>query len=290
MRESCRENTSSRGISFFLFVAVLGCLSSPILAVYTPWDPLVADNWAWTAANPNGDILVNLYTVNGGYNSGVYPILFEPKKNNGAARGHNALKFRYGGSETGHLASTNLSDSFQVLNTGDNNIFDYVILGIAIDSPSLPGDFSMTLDVTGANNFSTSAQDHFVYYDATGNDTGRPSGYHSLTDPTTESLAYDFSAGMTCLVDTGATLQPLGGSITVDYTFTNLPGRAVFCVYAFVSTEDPAGLHHTNRAITDNNDPAAALSTFEVIPEPATCLLLLSALPLLLRPSLLRRR
>ena len=89
-------------------------------------------------------------------------------------------------------------------------------------------------------------------------------------------MAYDFSAGMVCLIDTGVVLNPSGGNATISYSFSNLPGRAVFSVYGFVSTDTPASIYHTNRAVTDNNDPSALLSTFEVIPEPSSLLMMLS--------------
>ena len=266
---NAKPTSSSRSVSIICFcalVSLLVLLGESVVLAYVPWDSLVSDNWVWTEANPDGIPQVNLYTVNGGYNNGVYPILFEPKRNDGGARGMKALKFQYGGANTGHLASSNLTDSFDILNTGNNNIFDYVILGISIKATSLPDSFSLSLNASasGGNTWATSGLDDFVYYDATGNHTGRPTGYYSQTNPASSPLAYDVSAGMTCLVDTGVVLNPSGGSATISYSFANLPGPAVFSLYGFISSEDPLGMHHTNRGITDNNDPGAALSTFEV--------------------------
>lgn len=265
----------------FCVLVTLGVLAAQgTILAYVPWDTLVNDNWVETVAGQTP--VVNLYTVNGGYNDSSYPVFFLDKNGRGGGSGMNALKFEYQTVQTGHLASSNLSDSFEILNTGNNNTFDHLILGIAVQTPSLPADFGLSLIVSGGNSWSTTGSNDFVYYDAAGNDTGRPSGYYSGTSPASEPLAYDFSAGMVCLIHTGVTLNPDGGSATVSYNFTNLPSRAVFSLYGFISTDTPASVYHTNRALPDNIDSkGASVSTFEVVPEPAGLLLMITAAGLL---------
>jgi hypothetical protein len=59
-----------------------------------------------------------------------------------------------------------------------------------------------------------------------------------------------------------------------DYEFQNLPGKAVFSLYAKVS--NAAWIYHTNRDIIDQAAPGERLHTFEVVPEPMTAGMLLA--------------
>ena len=73
---------------------------------------------------------------------------------------------------------------------------------------------------------------------------------------------------VTAFAAVGADVAP-GGSLEIDYEFTNLPGSAVFSVYGYI---DGNAVYHTNRAFLDNADLTRKVSTFAVTPEPATLL------------------
>lgn len=238
-------------------------------AAFIPWDPLVKNpetgKESWIAY-PENTSKLNMYAANGG----TYAVGFDQVPDSVTpAKGMNSLKFSYGGSETGNLSSSMLTDSFTVKAGGGRAMTDVLLL-IAIDAPSLPAGFGLTLtpppSVGPAYTFNPAAD--FGYYDHPAWDTGRPSGYYGATSPTREDVAYDFSTGMaTVFALPGANLsstQP----ITFNYAFTNLPGHAVFSVYGRAAGSSL--IYHTNRAVPDGNPGGSAVSTFEVAPEPAT--------------------
>jgi hypothetical protein len=267
-----------RTIRLALALLVLFASASAACAAFSPWDPLV------TAAAPNyeswiyfggSDPKLTMHTAN----AGDYGVGFDVARRNKSgqvtgARGMNALKFLYGGSDTGHLVSNSLTGSFAVENTGDSRTFADLLLLVAIDAPSLPAGFALSLGVQGQAPYVFNAATDFGFYDptASGYDAGRPSGYYSATLTSESPLAYSFTSGIVSLWGApGVNLGPLGSSVTFDYAFTHLPGTAVFSVYGYDA--DIGWVYHTNRDVADGNDPGAALSTFEVAPEPGTLVL-----------------
>ncbi len=260
-------------------------------AQFVPWGALVAgpgpdyESWIYYGA---GDTTLTLHTVN----AGDYQVTFDQAKNNGGARGLNALKFSWGGANTGHLVSDSLAGSFAVENTGDNRTFADLVLLVAIDAMSLPPGFAFSLGVQGETPYAFDPATEFGHYDpaALGYDAGRPSGYYpgwppegafpDGTSPAASPVAYSFASGMVTLWGApGVDLGPLGDSVTFDYAFTDLPGPAVFSVYGYDSDTD--WIYHTNRGRLDLNDTGRPISTFEVAPEPATLGLLAAGLALL---------
>ena len=272
-----------------LALLVLLASASAACAAFSPWDPLVTaaapdyESWIYFGGS---DPKLTMHTVN----AGDYSVGFDVARQNKSgqvtgARGMNALKFSYGGSDTGHLVSGSLSGSFTVKNTGDNRTFADLVLLVAIDAPSLPGGFALSLGVQGQAPYVFNAATGFGFYDpaASGYDAGRPSGYYSATLTSESPIAYSFTSGMVSLWGApGVNLGPLGGSVTFDYAFTGLPGKAVFSVYGYDPdpTADIDWIYHTNRDVADGNDPGAALSTFEVVPEPSTLVLVAFGLAL----------
>ena len=253
-----------------LALLVLLASASAVCAAFSPWDPLVTaaapdyESWIYFGGS---DPKLTMHTVN----AGSYGVGFDVAKKNLGARGLNALKFYYGGANTGHLVSDSLSGSFAVENTGDNRTFADLLLLVAMDAPSLPGGFALSLGVQGQAPYVFNAVTDFGFYDPAtqGYDAGRPSGYYSVTTPKASALAYSFTSGMVSVwAAQGANLGPNGATVTFDYAFTGLPGTAVFSVYGYDAAI--GWIYHTNRDVIDQNDPGAALSTFEVAPEPST--------------------
>jgi hypothetical protein len=255
-----------------LALLVLLASASAACAAFSPWDPLTSDSWI--AVSPT-DPKLPMHTVN----AGDYGVGFDVAKKNLGARGLNALKFLYGGADTGHLVSNSLTGSFAVENTGDSRTFADLVLLVAIDAPSLPGGFALSLGVQGQAPYAFNAATDFGFYDpaALGYDAGRPSGYYSATTPHASPLAYLFTSGMVSVwAAQGVNLGPLGGSVTFDYAFAGLPGTAVFSVYGYDADTD--WIYHTNRDVIDANDSGLPVSTFEVVPEPSTLVLLVFGL------------
>jgi hypothetical protein len=227
-----------------------------------PWGSLTDDSWiAFDPGNPP----MTLTPVNAGLS---YALGFDQAAAGDKARGMNALVFSWGGSQTGHLASPDLAGSFAISNTGDSRTFADLVLVVAIDAPTLPFGFSLSLGETGKTAYAFDPPHDFTFYDHPGYDTDRPSGYYSITSPTGEPIAYDFSSGMvTAWAAEGVNLGP-GGTASFDYAFANLPGRAVFSVYGHDA--EVGWIYHTNRAVLDDKNSGKPVSTFEVLPEPGT--------------------
>jgi len=258
------------------------CATQACADFLKPWDDLVTDavddepSWIGTG--------VTVYTVN----AGTYRVGFDEakSKNSYAAAGMNSVTFSYGGSNTGHLVGA-MSDNVAVVNGGDN-IFTDLVLVIAIDAPALPGNFHCSItgpewtapgDPAGTHSNARDLSDDFIWYDPSGYATGRPSGYYATftdnavvvtgTNPDHDRFAWDFDNGMvTVFALRGLSVGSKGGSATFEYAFENLPGKAVFSVYAKLS--DLERVKHTNRVLVDlaNNDP---VSTFKVVPVPEPC-------------------
>jgi hypothetical protein len=243
---------------------VLGGAASAAPA-FEPWAPLRDDNWI-LAPGQTLDLL--LHSVN----AGDFPVGFDRAGGGNSARGMNALKFVYGGEDVGHLESRRLADRFAVRNSGDARTFADLVLVVAIDAPALPAGFGLSLGAAGGAPYVFDRHADFVYYAHPEYDTGRPTGYYSITTPAGEDISYRFDRGMVTVFGArDVDLMP-GGSVAFDYAFTGLPGAAVFSVYG-LDTEI-GWIYHTNRGVPDANRPSVAVSTFEVVPEPATLVLL----------------
>jgi len=232
-------------------------------AALTPWDDLVNDSWI--TFNPSAPSMT-MTPVN---TAAPYDVGFDQAASGNKARGMNALKFSYGGANQGHLVTDLLAGSFTVQNTGNSRTFTDLVLVVVIDAPALPDDFALSLNVIGGAPWPFDPDQHFTHYDHPAYDTGRPSGYYSITSPPGEPVAYDFASGMlTVWAAQDVDLGPNGGTVGFDYAFENLPGRAVFSVYGL--DETVGWIYHTNRGLQDVNNPSKPVSTFEVLPEPAT--------------------
>jgi hypothetical protein len=249
-------------VGYVVLVFCVWSAGGQVAEAYAPWDNLTADSWIdfLSAEHPR------MYPVN--CKNGCsdtdpnYPIAFLQAAAGNRARGMNALRFVHAGQTSGRMVSADPAGSFGVGNFGADNYFSSVLLVVAIYSGSLPGDFSFSLGMSGRQPYQL-GPGHFSYYD---NPFGRPSGYYSVTDPNGEDLTYAFSTGMVVVYDVdGLSSFGPGQTITIDYSFNNLPGPAVFSVYGFVGSDPEPSIYHTNRAIPDNNDPDhKPVSTFAV--------------------------
>jgi hypothetical protein len=216
-----------------------------------PWDDL--------AAVPNANWIdpcsVNMYAAN---TSDPYPVSFNTVNTKGAASGMNSLRFV--DTTDAHHVSSALAGRVAVLATGGVP-FSGVLVLVAIDAASLPANFALTM-----NGYTCDPQADFVFYDGTAHAAGRPSGYYpAATNPAYEPIAYDFNTAMvTVLAFTGLTLDS-AHSVALDYSFENLPGRAVFSVYGW--PDGGTEIYHTNRGLAENGI-AGTVSTFEVLPLP----------------------
>jgi len=255
-------------VNLFKRMAVLICFALVVreacpasAADYLPWDELSEDCWIQFLGGNDP----NMYPVNAADDADIeasYPISFVQAAPANKARGMNALKFVHGGLMEGHLVSKDKSSSFKITNTGDSNFFTDILLLVSIGANSLDADFSMTLNLAGQAPYSLDVND-FVYYD---NQYGRPSGFYSITDPNVEPISYAFETAMVTVYGiSGVTqLDPLGGAVTVEYSFDYVPAPVVFSIYGFVADDPEPTIYHTNRAFTDNNNASKKVSTFAV--------------------------
>ena len=234
---------------------------------FVPWDELSNNSWI-NGALPQR---MHINTVN----NGSYEIGFDLKRTDDGARGMNALKFSVDGQNTGHHISSSTDGSFTVENTGGSRTFDDLLVLVVIDAISLRTDFSFALatDCNGVDcndiYYFDNALD-FTFYDPylLGYDTGRPSGYYSLTSPSSEPVSYLSNSGIvTVFAFVDVRLRPSiypDNKVKINYHFTHLNGEAVFSVYGF--DQQYGWIYHTNRALLDENDPYSEISTFAVIP------------------------
>lgn len=254
-----------------LLIAFFAIVTNSNGAEYMPWDDLTEASWidfgditAWPA----------IYPINGG-TAGIaesYPVAFSPAGGNNKAKGMNAIKFRHGGQMTGHMVSADMNGTFEIVNTGRNNVFTDMLLLAAINTvpESLGDDFKLTLHPDTAEAIVLDPN-HFVYYD---NPYGRPSGFYFTSDPADphnteppgESIAYAFDTAMvTVYAIEGITPMLQDHSVTIKYRFSNLPGPVVFSAYGYIGTDPFASIYHTNRAFVDINDNKNnPVSTFAV--------------------------
>ncbi len=238
---------------------------------YAPWDELTEASWI-----DFGDVTAwpGMYPVNAG-RAGVaesYALAFSPAGGGNKARGMNAIKFRHAGQMTGHMVSSDQAGTFEIVNTGQNNVFTDVLLLVAINAgpESLGDDFEMTVHPETAEAFVLDPN-HFAFYD---NPFGRPSGYYFTddpgdphsTDPAGEPISYAFDTAMvTVYAIEGLAPMRQDQSVSINYRFDNLPGPAVFSAYGFIGTDPLASIYHTNRTFVDSNDGKGnPVSTFAV--------------------------
>ena len=263
-----------KSIAALAIIMFVGFQAENLNAAYVPWDTLTGDCWIEGASVP-----AKIYSAN----STVYDLGFGTAKSNGAARSMNAVSFSDGVNNTGHLQSALQADSFYIDNTGGQD-FTNLLLMVAIDADTLSADFSLSLTVR-QQTYNLDAATDFAYYNHPDYDTGRPSGYYSATNPSGDSIGYDFENGFVSVIDLTCVSpsDPVGkGSmLEIDYVFENLPGRAVFSGYA--AQFNSSLITHTNRAVTDLNDSGAALSTFEVVPEPSMLALIACGIGMLVK-------
>jgi len=243
------------------FISVVEAIQPVEAANYIPWDELTADSWIQFLGG--GD--PHMYPVNAGDDSDIeasYPISFVQAANGNKARGMNALKFVHGGLAEGHLVSKDKAGSFQIINTGDSNVFTDLLLLITFDADSLARDFSMTVNMAGQAPYLLDVND-FAYYDGK---YGRPSGVYSVTDPNVEPISYAFDTAMVTVYGiSGVTgLGILGDTIRVDYALDYVPAPVVFSVYGYVADDPEPTVYHTNRALIDANNKSKEVSTFAV--------------------------
>lgn len=242
-------------------LALIGAIYPAKAADYIPWDELTEDSWIQFLGGSDP----NMYPVNAADDNDIeesYPISFVQAAAGNKARGMNALKFIHGGLMEGHLVSKDKAGSFKIINTGDSNLFTDILLLVTIGTDYLDTNFSMTVNLAGQTPYVLDVND-FVYYD---NQYGRPSGFYSITDPNIEPISYAFETAMVTVYGiSGVTgLEPLGGTIIVEYSFDYVPAPVVLSVYAYVATDPDPTIYHTNRAFIDNNNPSKKASTFAV--------------------------
>jgi len=246
---------------------------------FEPWDSLIEDSWI-------GPSTINMYTAN---SEQIFTVRFNDAREDNIASGMKAFRFSLtaDGNSVGHLHSNLLTSSFFVRNFSGvdgsvGNDYSTFLLLVSIDANALSEDFFLALDVNDPNYWDVVLDTNdFIYYQHPEYDTGRPSGYYSITDPNKEALGYSFDtsdfdyafdanskryafeSGMVCItVFSNVNLLRGGGFVQVDYQFEYLPGPVVFSIYGYRN----GLIKHTNRALVDKNDPTAVVSTFEVVP------------------------
>jgi hypothetical protein len=261
-----------RNVTLLVVMIVMPTIAAGNTAgAYVPWDELTEASWI-----DFGDAALwpHVYPINAG-RPGIadsYALAFSPAGGANKAKGMNAIKFRHAGQMTGHMVSSDQAGTFEIVNTGRNNVFTDLLLLVAINvGPESPGDdFALTVHPNTAEAF-TLDPNHFAFYD---NAFGRPSGYYFTndpadphsTDPAGEPIAYAFGTAMvTVYAVEGLTSMPQDHTVTINYHFRNLPGPAVFSAYGYIGTDPVASIYHTNRTFVDSNDNKSnPVSTFAV--------------------------
>jgi hypothetical protein len=258
-----------------------GDVNDPGGHAFVPWDALIDDpnmGPGWLKS----DLWANyIYTVNGD----AYQLAFGLARSDGGPRGMNSLKFSVGAESIGHHETENQEGYFDILNTGDTNTYEDLLLLVSIDAQSLPHNFGLGIatdcnNITGGLSTCDSAYRFdpivdFTFHDpnALGYDTGRPSGLYWKTTPSSETLSYLFDKGMVTVYGLKqVNLGPNGASVRVYYDFDNLNTSAAFSVYGSVSKKDKTTgeflvtVYHTNRTVANPDNPTEEVSTFAVIP------------------------
>jgi len=256
----------SKMLCFTILIITTICISNGF-TWDKPWDELTEDWWI-DFADGNDP---NMYPVNATDFDDIndfYKIAFLEETTDDRARGMNALKFIYGGTNEGHMVTKNLTGIFDITNTGDSNRYDKIVILVAIADSYLASDFNMSLNMKGQTPYDMN-DSHFAYYDGV---YGRPSGFYSATDPNSEAITYAHNSAMVTVYGVSGMTEPLGyigdplygNVITIEYSFSNLPAPAVFSVYAVASTTGGPEIYHTNRALIDTNNTKKKISTFAV--------------------------
>jgi len=251
-------------VTFCVVTAGIFLAAGPARGAYQPWDSMVGDSWIFGNSTP----APRIYAVNSAVE---YRVAFSTKKNNAGARGMNGLRFFE--EAAAHHVTGDLAGSFTVQTMGGES-YAALLVVVAIDAQSLPGQFGLTI---AGHTFDPTQE--FAYHDPTASDTGRPTGYYSQTSPTGSPISYLFDKGMVSVVAIEGLDFTKTTPSTVSYAFENLPGAAVFSVYG-VDNDDqglPFDIYHTNRGVEDLNDPGRGVSTFAVIPVPEPASLALIA-------------
>jgi hypothetical protein len=265
------EKVMRNATLLIMFAGMLVAASECPAGTYVPWDELTEASWI-----DFGDVTLwpNVYPINAG-RPGVaesYALAFSPAGGNNKAKGMNAIKFRHGSRTTGHMVSADQAGTFDIVNTGQNNVFTDLLLLVAINAgpESLADDFELTLHPNTAEPF-VMGPNHFAFYD---NPFGRPSGYYYTndpadphsTDPAGEPIAYAFDKAMvTVFALEDLSPMQLNHFVSIGYSFKNLPGPAVFSAYGYIGTDPLASIYHTNRTFVDSNDGKSnPVSTFAV--------------------------
>ncbi len=250
----------------------LGALSAPAQVVDTnevpfmPWGVLevvegMGPNWL-----KSDDWTEYLYTVN----DRAYALSFGLARSDGGPRGANALKFVHNQEALGHHVETQVQGYFDVINTGDTNTFEDLVILVALDANQLNPDFGLTL-WTDANEslFAFDPAKDFVWYDpcALGYDTGRPSGIYFLTTPSYEPVTYLFNQGQISQVSLEQINLAPSTSARVYYAFDCLQAKAVFSVYGTVNKKGKISIYHSNRSVANSENAKEEVSTFAVLPD-----------------------
>ncbi|MBT3198589.1 MAG: hypothetical protein HN350_01615 [Phycisphaerales bacterium] len=249
--------------SLVMIAVTLSASVSSVQGAYTPWDTLTNDSWMDdnNASTPS----LRMYAAN---NTVEYRVSFGGAKNSKAS-GMKAIRF----DETdSHHQTTNQTGTFTLKKTGAAEYTTILVL-VAVDANTLPANFACTL-----NGYAFDRVNDFAYYDpaALGYDTGRPAGYYSATNPTSEPIAHTFDSGMVSLMAIENILFTQNNPITVSYAFENLPGAAAFNIYGMQSDlqGQPTDIYHTNTGVQDLNNPTQGVTSFTVLPEPTSITLL----------------
>ena len=155
----------------FTLFAGLAVFAGLCSGSYVPWDILTEDYWIDFFDDQDPFI----YPVNAADADDVkasYPVSFSQAGGNNKAKGMNGLKFERYGRIEGHLVSSDLEGVFGIVNNGNDNYYNMLLLSVAIDAESLDEDFRMEIGIEGQLPYVLDAND-FAYYE---NQYGRMSG------------------------------------------------------------------------------------------------------------------
>ncbi len=252
-------------------LVVLGTLTAsaqtvePNEAPFVPWSVLeVAEGLGPTWLKSDG-WTEYLYTVN----DRAYALSFGLARSDGGPRGANALKFVHNQEALGHHVNEQVQGYFDVINTGDTNTFEDLVILVALDANQLDPDFGLKMWADANESlFVFDPARHFVWYDpsALGYDTGRPSGINPLTIPSYEPVAYLFNQGLISQVSFGQVNLAPSASARLYYAFDCLQAKAVFSVYGSVNKKGKTSIYHSNRSVANPENPDEQVSTFSVMP------------------------
>ncbi len=253
-------------------LVVLGAMSAsaqveePNEVPFVPWGVLEVVDGLGPTWLKSDDWTEYLYTVN----DRAYALSFGLARSDGGPRGANALKFVHHQEAVGHHVDEQVQGYFDVINTGDTNTFEDLVILVALDANQLNPDFGLTM-WTDANEslFTFDPARDFVWYDpcALGYDTGRPSGIYPLTTPSYEPVTYLFNQGQISLVSLEQVNLAPSAFARVYYAFDCLQAKAVFSVYGTVNKKGKISIYHSNRSVANPDNSGEEVSTFAVLPD-----------------------